>query len=102
MLTIKDLVNAGFKIQLRTEQVTEYADIEDIENLSIKDLMNGNYEYNVVDFDYGDSLKDICLEKEGVSGKIGFENFELVMLNSDSMEDFQERLIEINPIFAKI
>lgn len=102
MLTIKDLIKAGFKIQLRTEQVVEYADIEDIEDLSIKDLMNGNYEYNVVDFDYGDSLKDVWLEKDGIGRVIGFEYFEFALLNSDNIKELQEKLIEINPLFAKI
>lgn len=102
MLTIKDLIKAGFKIQLRTEQVVEYADIEDIEQLSIKDLMNGNYEYNVVDFEYEDSLKDVWLEKDGVGGVIGFEHFEFILLNSDNIKEFQEKIIEINPIFARI
>lgn len=102
MLTIKDLIKAGFQMQLRTEQVVEYADIEDIEQLSIQDLMNGNYEYNVVDFEYGDSLKDIWLEKDGVGGVIGFEYFELILLNSDNIKEFQEKLIEVNPLFARI
>lgn len=102
MLVIKDLIDSGFKIQLRTEQVVEYADIENIGQLSIKDLMNGNYESNVVDFEYGDSLKDIWLEKDGIGGAIGFEHFELILVNSDNIEEFQERLVEVNPLFAKI
>lgn len=102
MLTMKDLIKAGFQMQLRTEQVVEYADIEDIENLSIDDIMNGNYESNVVDFEYGDSLKDIWLEKNGIGVVIGFEHFEFILLNSDNIKEFQEKLIEVNPLFAKI
>lgn len=102
MLTIRDLINAGFKIRLNTGQAIEYADIEYVKNLSIEDLVNGSYEHNIVDSDYGDFLKEIWLEKDGIGGKIRFGYFELIMFNSDSMKEFQESLTKINTIFARM
>lgn len=102
MLKLKDIVKAGYKIQLRREQVIEYADILDIENLDIKDLMNENYEYDVVDFDYGDSLKSVWLEKDGIGKAIEFEHFELAISSSDSTHEFEENLAELSPIFVRM
>lgn len=102
MITIKELIEAGYKIQLRREQVVEYADILDVENLDIKDLMNGNYEYDVVDFDYGDSSKSIWIEKDGIGKAIEFEHFEFALSNSDSVNEFEKKLTELKPLYVRM
>lgn len=64
MLTLQNIVEARYNVQLRREQVIEYSDILDVENLDIKDLINGNYDYeDVVDLDYSQSSKRIWIEK---------------------------------------
>lgn len=99
MLTLQNIVEAGYNVQLRREQVIEYSDILDVENLDIKDLINGNYDYeDVVDLDYSQSSKRIWIEKDGIGKVMKPEDLELVLSDSDNINDFQKKLIDLNTI----
>ena len=71
MLKIKDVMRVGYKIQLRREEVIE------------------------------DFLKSVWIEKDGVGKAIAFEDFNLALSNSDSINEFEEKLIELNPIYLR-
>lgn len=43
MLTIKDLLDNGIYIQERATNVTLFSDIEDLEELSVDDIINNDY-----------------------------------------------------------
>lgn len=76
IMKIKDLIKAGAVIKERAKNVSAYSGIENIENLEISDLKDGNYATYECDVDYSCCDVEFYVELEYEGGFATAEELE--------------------------
>ena len=87
MLTIKDLLDNGIYIQERATNVTLFSDIEDLEELSVDDIITNNYCPKIVEPVWSSANYDLWLEYDEEGVFISFDDFKILMKEWQSVND---------------
>lgn len=87
MLTIKDLLDNGIYIQERATNVTLFSDIENLEELSVDDIITNNYCPKIVEPVWGSASYDLWLEYDEEGVFISFDDFKILMKEWQSVDD---------------
>ena len=87
MLTIKNLLDNEIYIQERATNVTTFSDIECLEELSVDDIINGDYYPELDETVWSSANYDLWIEyhEEGVF--ISFDDFKILMKEWQSVND---------------
>lgn len=87
MLTIKDLLDNEIYIQERATNVTLFSDIEDLEELSVDDIINNDYCPEIVEPVWGSASYDLWVEYDEEGAIISFDDFASLMKEWQSIDD---------------
>lgn len=96
MVTIRELVEAGYTIQPRVENVTMYYEICNPEELTMRDIIDG--EYDCVD-EYGefdDAETTIYIENDKYGEVFYMEELEEMLEKAKNLEDFESMVKALN------
>ena len=96
MVTIRELVEAGYTIQPRVENVTMYYEFCNPKELTMRDIIDG--EYDCVD-EYGefdDAETTIYIEKDNYGEVFDMEELEEILEKAKNLEDFENTLKTLN------
>lgn len=97
MVTLKDLVEAGIKVEEKTTDVIEYSNVENIENLDFDDLEEGDYTtYEVEEKYYDNAINSWYVETPDLRGyDLNIEDLKNIAENAKTTEEFIENLQKI-------
>lgn len=91
MITFKDIVEAGIKIQEQMTNVVVYSEVKNIEDLSIEDLKRGNYYADIIETYDEEAIKNWYFElKDGRGITFTIIELEINLERMDNVEEFKE------------
>lgn len=95
MVSIRELVEAGYTIQPRVENVTMYYEICNPEELTMKDIINGEYDCTDEYGEFDDAETTIYLENDKYGEVFNLYELEELLEKAESLEDF-EKILEVS------
>lgn len=97
MVTLKDLVEAGIKVEEKTIDIIDYSKLKNIENLTFDDLEDGNYStYEAYDTYYDNAINSWYVETPDLRGyDLNIEDLKNIAEKSNSIKKFIENLEKI-------